>query len=138
MASYRFSLQASDASLALFASSYQSESPYQNHSKFFVQRPSEKFLNNRDQTFAVIETLDTSAASAEILRPAKVVAEFYQLNKKYYVECEGPARSLTYEEYIKLIAKLSPEHPDLIPDWLKSRIPQPATSSFSFSYCTIL
>jgi hypothetical protein len=79
--------------------------------KFYVPAPQDdRWSPGRPKT--VIETVEIETGSSlKVIAPAFYAKDCPTVRKGGLLECSGPARNLTNDEYIELVHSLIPDHP---------------------------
>ena len=80
-------------------------------SKFYVPAPQDDRWNTQHPK-TVIEALESDTISrVKVIAPAFFARDYPIIPSGPLLECSGPARSLTRDEYIELVHSLIPDHP---------------------------
>lgn len=86
--------------------------------KFYIQAPQDEYWNTGYPTTIIEAEEDEKNAdkpsfshSIKVIVPSFFAQSWSSVSKRSFIECSGPARKLTYEEYVDLVHRLIPNHP---------------------------
>jgi|688.fasta_scaffold02776_30 hypothetical protein len=86
--------------------------------KFYIEVPRDEYWNT-GWTIAIIEAHEhkKNPNKLKVIAPSSFGYPF--VLKNFFIECSGPAKKLTYAEYVELIHELIPKRP--LPKGYKSK-----------------
>ncbi len=101
------------------------EEKQREQAKFYVEKPADEYWNvgHGNVVIEAIEEEYKYGRHLVILSPDHVKRSWPALHPDLFIQCNGPSRTLSLKEYVRLIHELMPERPlpRGLPDgWLDS------------------